>query len=179
MTDLIESILEMFISKLQKCSTFPLSRSVLNCQLISCSSSLSFFTLLYETAGKKNKTCTHLLQVVNQCCVVHIKKETHQWHPQSHVTSLNSLILTVEFPLDSGCAVAEATAILFKNCFNCSYSSIISSVVRTCFFFPFKKHRVTKTVVRASRIPYAVGSQPVCILAVLGTPDHTLRLAKQ
>lgn len=51
---------------------------------------------------------------------MHIKKETHQWHPQSHVTSLNSLILTVEFPLDSGCAVAEATAILFNNCFNCS-----------------------------------------------------------
>lgn len=119
----------MFISKLQKCSTFQLSRSVLNCQLNSCSSSLRFLLCYVKLLEKK--TCTHLLQVVNQCCVVHIKKETHQWYPQSHVTSLNSLILTVKFPLDFGCNVAEATAI-FNNCFNYSYSSIISSVVRTC-----------------------------------------------
>lgn len=64
--------------------------------------------------------------------MVHIKKETNEWYPQSHVTSLHSLILTVEFPLGSGCTAAEAIAI-FNTYFNYNYSSMISSVVRTFF----------------------------------------------
>lgn len=46
---------------------------------------------------------------------MHIKKETNEWYPQSHVdvTSLNSLILTVKFPLGSG-SIAAAIAALTK-----------------------------------------------------------------
>lgn len=91
-----------------------------------------FLFICYVKLLEKN--CTHLLQVVNQCCVVHIKKETNEWYPQSHVTSLNSLILTVKFPLGAGCIAAEAIAI-FNNCFNYNYFSMPSSVVRT-FFLP-------------------------------------------
>lgn len=65
-------------------------------------------------------------------CIVHIKKETNELYPQSHVTSLNSLILTGRFPLGSGCIAAQATAV-FTNCFNYDSSSMISSMVRTPF----------------------------------------------
>lgn len=112
---------------------------------------------------KKPTNYTHLLQVVNQHCVVHIKKETNEWCPQSPVTSLNSLILTVEFPLGSGCIAAEATAIL-NSCFNYNYSSMFSSVVQT--FSPHETH-VTEAEVWASRMPCGMAA---CYLYFCSSP---------
>lgn len=57
------------------------TQSVLNCMSVKFLQLFSKFLICYvKLLGKKS--CTHLLQVVNQCCVVHIKKETNEWYPK-------------------------------------------------------------------------------------------------
>lgn len=86
LSDLSKTVLEMLISKLQIYHAKLYSKShssVLNCTSVKLLQFFCKFFICYVKLLEKKKSCTHLLQVVNQCCAVHIKKETNEWYPQT------------------------------------------------------------------------------------------------
>lgn len=117
----------MLISRLHIYSTASHTQSIL--KTVHLQLFAKFLICSVKQLGKKPAQ----IYCKSLCRVVHIKKETNEQYPQSHVSSLNSLMLTGKFPLGSGCIAAQATATVFTNCFNYDYSSMISSTVRTPF----------------------------------------------